>query len=1057
MGQGTLTIYSSSAGSGKTFQLTGIYLARLFRSAHSYRRMLAVTFTNKATAEMKNRILGQLDNLANGRSSDYLDDLIAGTGKPEEKIRREARTILGSILNDYSRFSVSTIDSFFQKILRAFARETGLHSGFNVETDYKAVLSQAVDETIASASEDETLKKWLISFVKSNLGEERSWNLKNEIALLSEELFREKYKTLTDEEKSRIDDKSFLTGYMDEMRSITSEFESTLREYGEKSAQIYSGFELSDDMFYQKGKGVPSLIRSLASGEIKEPGSYPREIMKDPPRWCTGTIPPKLLAAMEEGLEELLIAAIEYYDGNIIFYKSAKAVLANIFSLGILSDVLKNVRRINADENNFLLADTGEFIYRIIENDQTPFIYEKTGIRFENFMIDEFQDTSVIQWENFRPLIDNSMSEGNDNLVVGDVKQSIYRWRNSNWRILGYDLKSRVDNERFLLKQLKTNWRSLSNIIAFNNSLFTIIPSLMDKEFEGENVPASFSELYSEAVQDDPREKSGGYVRLEFVEENEMKWQESVLEKLPSVIEALQDKGYRASDFGIIVRDNREGANVIRRMIDYSSSMEPGGKPGYNYSIISNDSLLLDRSFAVTFILSVMAVLDNPEDMISKALMLRYYLLASGWEDAEEVPLQGDRLDELSRINYPEGYDDFMNEVKQYPLFEMTERISGFFGLGNYPAHTAYLNAFQDITLTYTGNRSSGIRSFLDWWETAGSGKSVVLPEYQDAIRVLTIHKAKGLEFKVVILPFISWNLDHKTNRQPVLWVRPDRLPFNKPGIVPVKYRKELAKTIFADDYTDERYSAYIDNINLLYVALTRARNVIYGFIPAKPKATNGIAAVVKKALLSDPDLSGHYNPDTGLFESGEIPPETSGYTPQRSIDPGGYFVSFDMGSLKLRLHGENYLSQAGEAVRERINYGTLMHEIFERIITASDVAPAVRKLVSEGKISEKEAGHLEERIISLVTSPGSAGWFSPGNRVLTEQSVLLPSGSIRRPDRVIFKNGRIIIVDFKFGEEAPHHRAQVSSYVRLLSEMGYRDIEAFLWYPDTNKITRVN
>jgi ATP-dependent exoDNAse (exonuclease V) beta subunit len=1057
MGQGTLTIYSSSAGSGKTFQLTGIYLTKLFRSVHSYRRMLAVTFTNKATAEMKNRILGQLDNLANGRSSDYLDDLIDVTGKPEEQIRNEARLILGSILNDYSRFSVSTIDSFFQKILRAFARETGLHSGFNVETDFKTVLSKAIDDTIASASEDEVLKKWLISFVKSNLGEERSWNLKNEIALLSEELFREKYKNLTEEVKSRIDDKTFLTGYMDEMRSMTSEFERILREYGEKSEQIYNGFELSEDMFYQKGKGVPSLIKSLASGEIKNPGSYSREIMKNPARWCTGTISPKLYAAMEEGLEELLIAAIKYYDGNITLYKSAKAVLSNIFSLGILSDVLKNVRQINADENNFLLADTGEFIYRIIANDQTPFIYEKTGTRFDNFMIDEFQDTSVIQWQNFQPLIENSMSEGNDNLVVGDVKQSIYRWRNSNWRILGYDLKRRIDNERFLMKQLKTNWRSLSNIIGFNNSLFTIIPSLLDKEFENENVPVSFSELYSEAVQDDPRKQSGGYVRLEFVDDDEVKWQESVLEKLPSVVEALQDKGYRASDFGIIVRDNREGADVIRRMIDYSSSMGSGGEREYNYSIISNDSLLLDRSFAITFILSVMAVLNDPADMISKALMLRYYLLASGREEAEEVSLQSDKLDEISRNYFPEGIDNFMYEVKQYPLFEMTERITGFFGLANHPAHTAYLNAFQDLILAYTGNKSSDIQSFLDWWETTGSGKSVVLPEYQDAIRVLTIHKAKGLEFKVVILPFISWNLDHKPNRQPVLWVRPDRPPFNKPGIVPVKYMKELAETIFAEDYTDERYSTYIDNINLLYVALTRARNVIYGFIPGKPRATNGIASVMKKALISEPELMAHYKPEKNLFEFGEIPPDESRYTPLKCIDSGGYFVSFDMGSLRLRLHGENYLSPAGEVLRERINYGTLMHEIFERIITVSDVAPAVRKLVSEGKITEKDADHLEKRITSLVSSTEAAGWFNQADQVLTEQSVLLPSGSIRRPDRVIIKDGRIQIIDFKFGEEATNHRAQVTSYVRLLIEMGYRDIEAFLWYPDTDKIIRVN
>ncbi len=1056
MGEGTLTIYSSSAGSGKTFQLTVAYLTRLFSYPQSYRRMLAVTFTNRATAEMKERILGQLSRLAKGDPSDYLADLVSSTGKPEEKIRSDARYILQSLLSDYSRFQVNTIDSFFQKILRAFARERGLHSGFAVELDHNTVLAEAVDITIASASEDETLRRWLISYVSSNLGEEKSWNLKNEITSLAGELFRESYKTLSADERKAISDKQLLSDFIGSMRSIIAEFENTLKAFGSESQKLFLDFALSDDMFYYKGNGVPSFIRSLASGEVKDPNSRAREIMNDPPRWCTGPVPEELQSALGAGLEATLVTAITYFDDNITWYRSARTVFANVYSLGILSDVLGNIRRMNAEENRFLLADTGEFIHRITAGDQAPFIYEKTGSRLENFMIDEFQDTSVIQWDNFLPLIENSMAEGHDNLVVGDVKQSIYRWRNSNWRILGYDLKRKADQKRYLLRTLDTNWRSLSNIIRFNNLLFTRIPEAIDREFDSSRVPVSFRELYSEAVQKDPTKETGGFIRLELVDDNETKWKDAVLEKLPSVIEGLQDKGFKASDFGIIVRDNNEGAQVIRRLIEHSNSVGSSSDSGYNFNVISNDSLLIGRSYAVTFLLSVLAVLNDPHDMISRAVMLRYYLLATERNGADTVPLISDELDNISERFYPGGYKSFMQEVRQFPLFEMCERIISFFGINKLSSNSVYLNAFQDLVLAFGSGRSQGLQAFLDWWDSTGSKKSVILPEYQDAMRVLTIHKAKGLEYKVVILPFISWNLDHKNNKQPVLWVRPALSPFNATGIVPVRYRKELENTIFADDYIDEKYSAYIDNINLLYVALTRARNVIHGFIPASPKANEGIAKVLTEAVRSDPELNGFFDGENKTFEFGEAAGSDTQPPPKRGIEAPEYHVSFNLRSLKIRLQGGNYFKTGADTIRERINYGRLMHELFQEIITAEDVRGALRKKIVEGILSEKDAVNLEERINTLISSPPAAEWFGRENNVLTEQPILLPSGVTRRPDRIIFRNGKATIVDFKFGAEDQRHAEQVSYYRRLMSEMGYRDIEAYLWYVDNNKMISV-
>jgi ATP-dependent exoDNAse (exonuclease V) beta subunit len=1062
MGNGTLTIYSASAGSGKTYTLTGIYLNSLFRSRYNYRRILAVTFTNKATAEMKYRILDHLHKLAIGEDSDYLQGLMKTTNKSEEWVRNEAKEILNSVLHDFSRFYVTTIDSFFQKILRAFAREVGLHSGFNIELDHSIILSSAVDEMIESSAADNQLKNWLTTYAMSNIDEEKSWNLKEGIINLAEELFKEKFKILSADERSNLENKGFLLGYIEKIKLISSEFKKQLVDYGSRCNEFFEKFQLSDEMFYRKGQGIPKFVRSLASGTVSEPNRWVREIENDPPRWSTGIADPQLVTAIESGMEGTVREAIHYFDENIVEYNSAEAILSYIYALGILSDVLYNVRIITNNENTFILSDAGELLNLITREDQSQFIYEKVGNRFENFMIDEFQDTSKIQWNNFSPLIANSMAEGFDNLVVGDVKQSIYRWRNSDWKILGSELNKMIDNERFISKPLTTNWRSRSNLIEFFNTLFTIIPIQIDEILAAESLPENFKKLYSEAVQTDPGKTDGGYVSLQFLENSkEKKWQDIVLDKLPSVIKSFQKRGYSASDIGIIVRDGKEGAQVLKRLIDYSNNCSSEEKQTYNFNVVSNDSLLLSNSPVINLIIAVISVVNNPADMISRALMLRFFLLARGSDNADKVALISDKLIEMSQEFFPDGYELFLESLKQMPLFEAIENIIRFFSLGDYPWNVAYLNTFQDYIVSFTGNKNSDIQSFLDWWKTTGTKKSVVLPGNQEAMRILTIHKSKGLEFKIVILPFLAWNLDHLPSKQPVMWVKPQSSPFNELGIVPVKYSRELSNTIFAEYYKEEKYSVYLDNINLLYVALTRAKDAISGFSVDNPRSDNTIAGVLKNAISlstssKEPtglNLNRYYDSEKRLFEYGEIPGNKREGIDNMNFISSSYSVSHELGSLKLKLHGENYFSTENIEIQKKINYGKLMHEVFEGIKTAADISSAVRKLVLDGKLPDEESSEIETRINSLISSPQVANWFLPGNEVLTETGILLPSGNIRRPDRVIFKDGRTTVIDFKFGEENSHYAEQVDRYRRLLVDMGYKNIDAIIWYVDKNLI----
>jgi ATP-dependent exoDNAse (exonuclease V) beta subunit len=1062
MGKGTLTICSASAGSGKTYKLTGIYLASLFRSRNNYRRILAVTFTNKATAEMKSRILENLHRLAIGEQSDYLPELVRDSGKTEAAIRQEAKDILNSILHDYSRFSVSTIDSFFSKIIRAFAREAGLHSGFSFEIDHTAILSDAVDEMIASSADDIRLKKWLTTYALKNIDEEKSWNIKNSVIKLAEELFKEKYKILSTDEKSNLENKEFLIGYIERIRAISASFEKKLKEFGDKAAALYSQYGLTDDMFFQKGRGVPGYIRGLCDGSVKPPNNYVLEILNDPPKWTSGKPSPSLLSAITGGLDAIIREAVTFFNSNKLDYNTSGAIIEYLYALGILSDVLHNVHVITDSENSFLLSDAGEVLSLITRGDQSPFIYEKVGNRYENFMIDEFQDTSIIQWNNFKPLIENSMAEGHDNLVVGDVKQSIYRWRNSDWKILGMTLSGMADNDRFISDPLKTNYRSRSNIIRFNNSLFSSIPVLFDRELSDVKQPVSFRVLYSEAVQDDPGKKEGGYVRIEFIEDSkEMRWQDAVLEKLPGIIETFQDKGYGASDIGIIVRDGKEGASVLKTLIDYSNSCSPEKKETYNYNVVSNDSLLLSNSPAINFIISVLSVVSNPSDVINMAMMVRLILLAKGEGGAENAELSVDKIHEHSNVYFPSGVWAFLDTLKELPLFEATESIIKFFGLGAFSWNVAYLNTFQDIVLSFAGKKNPDAVSFLEWWAETGFKKSVVLPDNQEAIRILTIHKSKGLEFKVVLLPFIRWNLDHDAGKQPVMWVNPGRPPFDDLGIVPVKYGSGLKETIFSEEYNDEKFSVYLDNLNLLYVALTRAKDALWGFSVRNPKSKNSISRVLAETLSGSFDsqnenslrLNDFYNTETGVFELGEIPENSNEPHFFQGLTATEYSVSTAIDSLRLKLHGENYFAAGKADLKKKINYGKMMHTVFESVRIPSDVPGAVRRLVLEGIITDAEAADIETRVNSLIAGPEVSEWFLPGNDVLTEAGILMPSGSTRRPDRIIFRDGKITIIDFKFGEENARYADQVSRYRGLMSGMGYENIDGFIWYVDKNLI----
>lgn len=1068
MESGILTKYSASAGSGKTFRLTGIYLSKLFRTKTAYRKILAVTFTNKAASEMKRKILGHLYAIAGGEQSDMTAFLTETTGKPFEKLTVEAKEILETILHDYSRFFVGTIDSFFQKVLKSFAREIGLQHGYIIELDHSLILKHAVDDMLANIGNDDPLKNWITDYAHTRIEDGKSWNLKEDIIKLAEEIFREKFKLLPEAEMKKLRDRDYLLSYVNELRKLKSDFEKKMNDYSKRSNALLLKHNVDDEMFLRGNKGgVPSFIKLMEEGPdraYKPLTATVSQTIGSPPVWTTKTGPSaELQSALNDGFGDLFIESVRYYNSHFMEVNTASFILENIFILGILADILDHIHLITSAENRFLLSDAGELLYLITSNDQTPFIYEKVGNVYENFMIDEFQDTSFIQWNNFRPLIENSMSEGHDNLVVGDVKQSIYRWRNSDWKIFETLIHEQISKERLKTESLKTNWRSKRNIVSFNNSLFSILPHQIEKAISFKDENPGLTKLYSDSPQLYPGTTEDGYINIRFLEgSDDRSFSETVLDKLPFIIEELQDKSYSGSDIGILVRTNTEGAEVLKYILNYQTSVSEQKRKRYNYNIVSNESLLLSNSPAVNFIISLFSGLYDQNDDLSRALMIRNWLLATGNEAVFSTLVMEQKPETAMEGIFPPDYMNFIKSVRRMPLFESVENIILFFKLGTFPENTAYLNSFQDCILEFSASFPADINSFLDWWESTGMKKSIILSDQKDSMRVMTIHKSKGLEFKVVILPFLTWNLGHGKN--PTLWVNPSASPFNKLGLVPVKYKSDLQYSQFASDYSDESCSAIVDSLNLLYVAFTRAVDCIYGFCQAKSKPTS-VSAALFEALQNETVLSSE-NPSLNLasffhlkentFACGKIPERVVETETEIRIKSKDYFVNHGINRLYLKFHSENWLLKLPEEQKNRLNHGRIMHEVFESVISCGDITDAVNKLVLEGKIPEKQRKEIEEKIFKAVSGPEIKDWFKPGLNVLTEAEILTSSGAARRPDRVILTEGRVIIIDFKFGIEKTEYLNQVNNYRDLLLEMGYPAVDAFLWYVDNNKVISV-
>ncbi len=1098
----SLEIYKASAGSGKTFQIVREYLKMVFKRPEAYKNILAVTFTNKATGEMKDRILKDLAALASGNSSGHLDFLKIEFHQSEDQIRSTAAKILKLILHDYSRFSVSTIDSFFQRVIRAFSREMRLNASYRTELDAQMVLEEAVDRLFLDIDTNASLRNWMLEYADENLKEGRNWNFREDLTSRGKELFNEEFKLFSEPLLQKLADKSFLGRYNQELKKVFEEYEKRMIGIGKQGLILIAAQGLTTDQFKYGKTSFANHFNKLANGNLELPGSRVVEARNNPESWFKKTDSPDLKnrieAVYEAGLNRLLVESVEVIKTEGILANTAKAILSNLFSFGLLTDIALKVQEVSRERNLVLLNDSTQILRKVISGSDSPFVYEKMGSVYRNFMLDEFQDTSRLQWFNFRPLIENSLSEGNRNIIVGDVKQSIYRWRNGDWNLLSTQIEGDLAAFGTSVIPLDTNWRSSKKVIDFNNILFKETSRLLNADFESSLTGSghTFEEfpemkgIIEKAYSDHFQKSSGkiqadGYVKVRFFESEDTRkkgaYREDAIEALINQLEIVQENGVRPSGIAILVRGKFEGSLVAQALLDRKIS---NPQSPYCYDVISNDSLIIGQSPVVRFILNFFTLFARGDNDIVKAdLIYGYFNYLNPLISSVESQVQNDQYHAWFAVNQeiPEqfkpwfrtpGNSLFDPSHLSLPLFELASRIAADFGLNKIKGELVYLEAFLDLVLQYGRDEAGGIAGFMDWWEATGSTKAITLSDGQNAISILTIHKSKGLEFHTVMIPFCDWEIVPQGTRAPYLWCHPEQPPFDQMDLVLVKYGVGLQQTLFSGAYFREMLYCSVDNLNLLYVALTRAVNSLIVFCPYTPKLNNPfktIASLIQGVMENVPmldsldqekyiDLREYWNPDLKTFETGEL--KKVFYSAQSKVSENKELDHLILAGrdnrLKLRIHSDSYFELSDSQKSERIGHGKLMHELFEKIATVADVPLALKRVLSEGKIDTTTAKEYEQLIYRVLEKEPFCSWFSGDWEVLNERDILRGAEKRHRPDRVMIKGNELVVLDYKTGAKSDSHHAQVRGYLKDFITMGYSSCRGYLWYLSENEVVEI-
>ncbi len=1023
-----IRIVKASAGSGKTFSLTRQFISLLFskRDKFAYRHILAVTFTNKATEEMKNRILRELYILSERpEDSDYFADFVPSLFRTAEEMRMTAKEMLCNILHDYGSFSVSTIDSFFQQTLRAFSREMGQFANYQVELDSDTVFAETIDNVLDSLSEeDRTTLGWLTESAFEQVEQGEGYNLEKGLKNIMERLKSEEHRVKVADcgiNEVEVCSKENLRLVRNECTRFITAFEDSIMEAAKAVVQAMNGIGFNEG-FFNRGfiKQVYDYVDLERGKKVAQPTPGFMGSAQDSDGWFRKADKGRYLPIAVPALEGPLSRFCGLFDEDYRIYLTCRLIRGQLYGLGLAGELYNGYNELLQEKNILRIDDTNLILKDIIAGSDAPFIYEKTGVRYENFLLDEFQDTSLIQWDNILPLLTESEANGNENFIVGDVKQSIYRWRGSDWNLLARDLQEALPESR--VENLDTNFRSLRKIVEFNNAFFRRLAKELDRKLGMEN--------FVEGLYDDVEQKcakagkpDGGCVSVTFCNK------EDEVQKVLDIVNEVLAAGGKLGDIAVLVRKNSDGAAVAEYLIEHG------------IDVLTDDSLKTKASLTVNRLVSLMTALDSVSDSVGS------YLSTS--------------LDIDTRIEYQslaELCETLIRKLKDYDSRH---------GEDTFSTEMAYVQSFVDAVLDYVSVHGNSLRGFLDYWSDANP--AISSPAGGDSVRILTIHKAKGLDFPYVICPFVeSLHLAYKMPTPH--WSVPREVDSLDAVVCKNVYdidhhRAEVKGTLFDAEYTAELQKHVIDNFNVLYVALTRASkgmHIICGNVKDKflnfsgglwddfSEFSSALSMFAKEGgggLTQCPD--GDYN----TFRVGEMPDFQHGDKvewvekaeigyPSWSEDAGG-----SRRLILSREYSDFFSGEEKENASSRLR-GTVLHDILAKVRHSEDLEEAVENAIAAGEIGKEDAPEVLTFLEGRMARAIERGWFSPEAKVYNERELIDSDGVVWRPDRVeIHPDGRVTVIDYKFARPKPEYVEQVSRYADLWRRMGCGNVTAFLWY----------
>lgn len=1036
-----LTVYKASAGSGKTFRLATEYIKLLILNPQAYRNILAVTFTNKATEEMKERILSQLYGIWKRLpdSQNYMDKITSELKVTEELASKRAGEALTNLIHNYNYFRVETIDSFFQSVLRNLARELDLAANLTVGLNDVQVEEQAVDELIDELSTTSTLLFWIIDYIKENIEDDKSWNVIGQIKDFGRTIFRDYYKRESNSLKEKFEDPDFFKDYTSAIQEIKKNARERMTQYAETFFDTLEENGITPDSLSNKQRGIASYFNKLKGTDWSNKNCQNSTLAKHldtAENWAPKSSADRqlVISLADEILLPLLRDAENDRERQWKRFVSADVTLRHLNQLRILGNIEERVSSLNKEANRFLLSDTQVFLHNLMDGSDSPFIFEKMGTQLEHIMIDEFQDTSTVQWENFRVLLDETMSRGT-NLIVGDVKQSIYRWRNSDWRLLN-GIESLFHKDQIDVKDLDINYRSSRRVIDFNNRFFLTAKDIEyqhEQEINPEESP-QLSDAYAKVEQKIPKDKPDeGLVRITLLPKEE--YDDQMISQIIQTVDELRAQGISEKNICILVRANKHIPIIADAFMQQRSEV----------SIVSDEAFRLDASLAVCTLVQALHALIHPDDLLCEANLKKAYERINGTQD----------------LTFP-----LDQRLLTLPLMDMTERLFSVFHLEKLNDESAYVCAFYDHMSKFLQDTGSDIDAFLRSWNDTIHEKTIQ-SDLVNGIRLISIHKSKGLEFDNVIIPFCDWTMEMRMGN--TIWCKPEEEPFSRLPLVPVDYSSRLADSIYQKDYAHEHLQNCVDNLNLLYVAFTRASHNL--FVIGKRDASNSRSTLIQEVLTEwKCDMGEASQPF--VYEEGQLlvrqekekqTTENKLLLPVSPIPVAIHSYTAKTAFKQSNKSRDFVQDDSNETDQTRyIKMGNVMHNLFSKIRTTADIPQVLRELELGGVLYDEDvsAESLRNMLQKRLSDKRVADWFSPRWTLFNECSIISinEDGELqeRRPDRVMTDGQQMVVVDFKFGRPRDEYHMQVREYMELLHQMGYRQVSGYLWFVYSNKIEEV-